>query len=87
MSLMPRWCADLGKDPAHVLRDRVTQHGNLAAGRVHQAEQHADERGLAAAVRAEQAVSVPLADVEADLADRLDVAEALGQVLCRDHWS
>ena len=59
--------------------------------RVHQAEEHPDEGGFAAAVRAEEAVPVAFADVEAHVADRLDVPEALRQVLCRDHspksWS
>ena len=58
------------------------EHRDRPARRVHQAEQHPDEGGLAAAVRAEQAVPVALADVEAHVADRLDVAEALRQVLC-----
>ena len=63
----------------------MPEHGDLAARRVHETEQHPDEGGLAAAVRAEEAVAVALAHVQADVTDRVDVAEALGQVLCRDH--
>src|SRR6185312_10198829 len=63
------------------------QHLDLAAGRVDQAEQHADQRGLARPVRPEQAVPVSLADVEIDRTHRGDGSVSLGQLPGDDHVS
>jgi hypothetical protein len=49
-----------------------------------QAEQHADGRGLAGAVRAEEAVHLARRDVEIKLAHRDRGTEALGQVRAAD---
>ena len=45
-----------------------------AVGRL-EAGQHAQERGLAAAGRAQQREELALVDVEADIVDRVDVAD------------
>ena len=54
-----------------------------AVGRL-EAGQHAQERGLAAAGRAQQGEELALVDVEADIVDGVDVAELLGDVLDLD---
>ena len=54
-----------------------------AVGRL-EAGQHAQQRGLAAAGRAQQREELALVDVEADIVDRVDVAELLGDVLDPD---
>ena len=56
----------------------------LPGGRRLEAGQHAQERGLAAARGAEQREELALVDVEADIVDRVDVAELLGDVLDPD---
>src|SRR5262249_12509236 len=61
------------------------EHLDLAAGGVDQAEQHADQRGLARTVRPEQAVPVALAHLEADRAHGGNAAVALGQPAGPDH--
>src|SRR5271167_224924 len=59
--------------------------GYSAAGRVDQAEQHADQRGLTRPVRPEQAVPVAFADVEVNRLHRRDSALAFGQSPGADH--
>src|SRR5205085_2004114 len=46
--------------------------------------QHVDRRRLAGAVGPEEAEGLPGLDLEVDVADRLDLAEALGERLDRD---
>ena len=57
----------------------------LARGRRQQAGQHLHRRGLAAAVRAEEAEDLAALDREADAVDGGEVAEAAGQV-ARRRW-
>ena len=55
-----------------------------ARGRLLEAGEHAHQRGLAAAGRAEQAEELALEDVERQMIDRDGVAEPLGDVLEAD---
>ena len=77
--------ADLRQHLARVPGHPPAEHLDLAAGGVDQAEQHADQRGLARAVRPEQAVPVALAHLEVDRAHRGHRAVALGQRPGPDH--
>ena len=54
-----------------------------AVGRL-EAGQHPQQRGLAAAGRPQQREELALVDVDADIVDRVDVAELLGDVLDLD---
>ena len=53
--------------------------------RLQNAGQHAQERGLACAVRADQAVDRAVLDFRADVIDRRNVLKPLGRVGCRNH--
>jgi hypothetical protein len=57
-----------------------------AGGRVDQPEQRAQRRALAGTVGSEKPRDTPRLDVEAEVLDRLDLAEALGEVADLD-WS
>ena len=60
-------------------RDRLAQHLDLARRREDQAERHADGRGLARAVRAEEPVQHALLDLKVERVDRGDAPVALRQ--------
>ena len=61
-------------------RQRLAQEQDLAAGGLHRAGDTLDERRLACAVRAEQAVNLGLEHVEVDALERLDARVLLDQV-------
>ncbi|HEY2936782.1 MAG TPA: hypothetical protein VGJ25_09280 [Gaiellaceae bacterium] len=63
---------------------RVTEDADFAGGDRGEAEQHADERGLARAVRAQVAEGRAGGDAEVDTVDRNASAEALRQALGLD---
>ena len=69
-----------GRHRRHVLA--VDQ--DPAGGRRLEAGEHPQQRGLAAARRAQQGEELALVDVEADIVDGVDVAELLGDVLDLD---
>ena len=77
--------ADLRQHLGDLGRHRPAHHLDLAAGRVHQAEQHPHHRGLAGPVRPEEAVPVPLAHLQVDPVDGKHPAVALGQRPRDDH--
>src|SRR5690606_27913970 len=58
--------ADPAAHVAPVLADIPAEGADRAAGRIEQAADRPDQRGLAGAVRAEQAEDLPLADLEID---------------------
>ena len=58
-------------------RDLAVEH-DAARGRRLEARKHAQQRGLAAARGAEQREEFALVDVERQIVDRDDLAEALG---------
>ena len=64
--------------------DRLAEQQRLALGRRQQAGQHLHRRGLAAAVRAEEAEDLAALDREADVVDGGEVAEAAGEVVRLD---
>ena len=64
--------------------ERLAEQLRLALGRRQQAGQHLHGRRLAAAVRAEKAENLAVLDVEADVVDGGEIAEALGQPVGRD---
>ena len=59
----------------------VAEHARLAGRRFEQAEQHADGRRLARAVRSEPAVDFPRADVEAHVVHGGEAAELLAEIV------
>jgi hypothetical protein len=74
-------------DRALVRRDaleRLAIEIKLALGRFLEACQHAQQRGLAAARRAEQGEELALVDVEREVVDGGEGTEPLGHVLKRD---
>ena len=62
-------------------RDVLAVEHDRAAGRLFEAGDHAQQRGLAAAGRAEQADECAVRHGEVDRVDRREVAELLGDVL------
>ncbi len=72
--------ADAALDALRVLRDVDTEDEPRARGRREQAAQHADGRGLAGAVRAEEAEDLALGHRERHAVDRGEGAEALGEL-------
>ena len=64
--------------------DVVAQHVAGPAGRLEQGGQDADDGRLAGPVGAEEPVDLALGDLEADPADRLDLAKPADQVCCLD---
>jgi hypothetical protein len=70
---------DQGADLAQHLRrtGRVAEHAHRTCVRANQAEQDAQERGLAGAVRAEQSVDLSRKHFQAHAAQGVDLAEAL----------
>ena len=74
-----------GASPMSPRVDRLAEQQRLARGRRQQAGQHLHRRGLAAAVRAEEAEDLAALDAEADVVDRGEVAEAPGQTV-RPRW-
>src|SRR4051794_27913439 len=78
---------DLREDVLQSLRHRLADHVDLAAGGVDEAQQHADHRGLAGAVRAEQAEARPLRHDQIDSVDRGHPPVPLGQPARSDHLS
>src|SRR2546425_9202824 len=78
-----------GRNAARVgPRDRLAVDQNAPAVRVNEAPEHSEERGLAAAGRADQRAELALAHRERDVVERLDRPRAgritLGDVLERD---
>src|SRR5437867_3722971 len=78
-----------GRDAARVgPRDRLAVDQNAPAVRMNEAAEHSEERGLAAAGRADQRAELALAHCERDVVERLDRPRAghipLGDVLDRD---
>jgi len=71
--------ADAGERLRPLRRDGVAEQLHGACRRGRQAEEHADESGLAGAVRAEVAEGGPAGDAEVDAADDRPLAEALRQ--------
>ena len=67
--------------PAHVGgAGRLAEQRGLAVGLLGDAEEDLDERGLARAVLAEQAVDLALLDRERDALERLDAAVVLAEL-------
>ena len=79
-----RHVADLAADGDVVGIDRLAEQPGLPLGGRQQAAQHLHRRRLAAAVGAEEAEDLPALDPEADVIDRGEVAEPLGQVVRLD---
>ncbi len=74
-----RHVADLAADRVRLAEDVVAEAGPRAVVGLEQAAQHADGRGLAAAVGAEEAADLALGDPQVEALDHLEVAEALAQ--------
>jgi hypothetical protein len=76
-------------DPRQSLRallgHRPSQQSHRARGRLREAQEHADERRLDGAVRAEIPERRPAADSQVDRVDGDPLAEALAQCICLDH--
>jgi hypothetical protein len=72
-----------GRDPGHVLA--VEQDATL--GRLFEASDHAQGGGLPRSRRSEHREELAVANLEIDPRHRLDVAEALDEVLESDRWS
>ena len=68
-----------------LLGDRHAEQPHLPAGRRRQAEEHADERRLASAVRAQEPERDPGRDPQIGAVQRDPVTERLGQAACLDH--
>src|SRR5439155_5718475 len=71
-----RHVSDAPFDAFGILRDVHATHGRVARRRREEAAEHPDRRGLPRAVAAEKAEDLPLADVERDVADGDEAAEA-----------
>ena len=71
--------AEAGPDLGTVGRRVHAEHPQLAAGHRRDARDHPHRRGLARAVRPEEAERLARLDPEVDAVDRDEVAEALGQ--------
>jgi len=75
-------CAHPGQHALGVLRDPAAEQGAGPRGRAHEAEQHADRRRLARAIRPEEPVHRAVRDGERDVIDGdLAAAEPLGQAV------
>ncbi|MBI4950708.1 MAG: PAS domain S-box protein [Myxococcales bacterium] len=70
--------------PRRVLLPAATEQGDLARRRLEQPLEDLDRRGLAGAVRPEQAEALPAYHLEVEPVDRDDVAEALHEPAARD---
>ncbi len=68
--------ADALPDPPRILDDVASEHPRLPRRGDQERDQHLDRRGLARAVRAEQAEELALLDREADAAHRLHLERA-----------
>ena len=79
--------ADPGQRPAPLGRDRDPEQGHRAGVGPRQAEQGADERRLAGAVRSQVAERGPARDKQLDVVDRDVRAEPLGQAVGLDRPS
>ena len=79
-----RHVADLAADGDVIGIDRLAQQPGLPLGGRQQAAQHLHRRRLAAAVGAEEAEDLPPLDPEADVIDRDEIAEPLGQAVRLD---
>ena len=79
-----RHVADLAADVDVVGIDRLAEQPGLPLGGRQQAAQHLHRRRLAAAVGAEEAEDLAPLDPEADVIDRDEVAEPLGQAVRLD---
>src|SRR5690606_16360218 len=79
-----RHVADPALDLLGLPRDVGPCDDGLAAARREQAREHADGRRLSGTVRAEVTEDLASLDVERDVVDRLEVAEALLEVLDHD---
>ena len=66
---------------------RHAEHRRAPGVRVDEPEQRAQRRRLAGAVRAEEAGDRARLDAEAEIVDRLRLAEALAEALDLDHES
>src|SRR5262249_36402758 len=77
--------ADVRQYLVKLARHRLAQHLDLAPGGVDQAEQHAYQRGLTGAVRAEQAIPVAGPHIEVDRVDGEHRAKALRDRSGDDH--
>jgi ABC-type glutathione transport system ATPase component len=71
----------LGMDPR---RDRLFEERDAAAGRPDEGQQHPDRRGLAGAIRAEEAVDAARGHPQVEARHGLDVLELLDEALRRD---
>ena len=76
--------ADQALDLKRLARRIVAEHADAAAGHIGQAEHHQDGRGLARAVRPEQAEDLAASDRERNVVHGGDAAIALGQPLGLD---
>ena len=79
-----RHVADAAAQFFGLLRQVQAEHFDLAFGRRHQAAQHADGRGLARTVGAEEAVDVRLRHAQVHVVDGDQGLEALGQAARAD---
>ena len=77
--------ADVAQGLLLVARHLMVEHLGVAAGRVDEADDHADGRRLAGPVGAEEAEDVAAAHGEAEVVDGERVAEALGEVVRGEH--
>ena len=77
--------ADAGERGGALLGHRPPEQPHLPGRRPREAEQHADERRLARAVRPEEPERARLGHAQVDARDREPVAEALDEVVRLDH--
>src|SRR5262245_2624518 len=80
-----RHVANLELDTVALGDDVEPKAGALPRVRFQQSAQHADGRGLAAAIRPEEAYDLPFLHLEIDVVDHHSAAEALGQPLHLDY--
>ena len=79
-----RHVADLAADVDVVGIDRLAEQPGLPVGGRQQAAEHLHRRRLAAAVGPEEAEDLPPLDLHADVIDRDEIAELLGQAVRLD---
>ena len=76
-----RHVADMALDGVALMDDVIAQTGAAAVVSTEQPAEHADEGGLATAVRAQESEDFPLLHLKADVIDDSAISESLGHAL------
>src|SRR2546425_7580379 len=85
-ALRLEYYADFAAQPTWILGGVMPQNCCPSTDRNHQRRKDAEHRGLAAAIRAEQAEKLCRPDIKRDSVQRCPVAIAVHQIAQHDYW-